>query len=365
MSPSKPVRRLPESERRAQLSSLLEEDELDLSHQVADSMFTNGELTPSISVFNETSETTSENIAPQLTTPADTSPRPHSTIDLLSDDWLGHAPLATPETLSAASSFSSLSSLHRQQCLQRGGDHTRLKADFVKLETIKQSPRRQSLVDEPVVEVQSAGVATVHEPLAYSTPTRVDHAGHRGFDAIAWPTPIRIPVMCGDTAPVHCGTAVSSCTRDDELLFNGAEQRDTDAVSQGMRNVDTNMSPLSNGLPALPAEGDLTEFDTERVNMAQSLRGCNCEKQNGTPEKGRLRRTYSDGHRVPSSKRARALHNGDVKTCATRPQQCKVNGSDAVRCSDGDVIWGCEETKGSWVCDEGNSRAQDDIRLST
>ena len=345
MSPSKPVRRLPESERRAQLSSLLEEDELDLSHQVADSMFTNGELTQSISVFNETSETNSENIAPQLTIPVETSPRPQFTIDLLSDDWLGHAPLATPETLSAASSFGSLGSLHRQCVQQRGADHTRLKADFVKLETIKQSPRRQSLVDEPVVEVHSAGVATVHEPLAYSTPTRLDRAGHRGFDVGAWPTPIRIPVMCGDTAPVHCGTAVSSCARDDELLFNGAALKETDCQ--------INMSPLSNGLPpALPAEGDLSVFDTKRVNTAASLRGCKCEKQNGASEKGRLRRTNSDGHRGPSSKRARALRNGDVKTGAT---QCMVNGSDAVRCSDGDVAWGCE----------GNSRAQDDIRLST
>lgn len=372
MSPTKPVRRLPESERRAQLSSLLEEDELDLSHQVGDSLCTNGDFSQSIGVFNDISDSSNcESIMPQHATslrtktpPSTSSQRPEFTLDLLSDDWVGHAPLATPETLSETSSFGSLASLQRQSSLQ--GDHARVKTEFVKLETITQSPLRQSHAD--------GSEYLMKEPLAHSTPAKVDHTDSPGFPVEAWPTPIRIPVVRVVVAPVHCGTAVNSCA-DDEVLFDEDVSRtESDVAPGGMTNGHDQTppgkcsTPLGNGLPARPAEGAAVCPDTDNklvcdmkpLNVVQSLRGCKCEKKYGTPEKGRLRRTYSDGPSTRAMRKAHALHNGGV---TTHPPQCNGSGS---RHSEGDVAWSCDGTKCSWpiVCENSKSRT-DDHCLST
>ena len=383
MSPTKPVRRLPECERQAQLSSLLEEDELDLRHQVAES--TNGDYNQSLCVFtSDTNSSNEDSVIPQhaasvhaSTLPSMSSQRPPFTLDLLSDDWVGHAPLATPETLSETSSFGSMVSLQRQ-CSQHGA---RVKVEFAKLETIEQSPLRHGSGDDCLVKLLSpVGDSPkpigdpVQEPLAHSTPARVDRmdSPSSGFDATAWPTPIRIPVLLGAAAPLHCGTAVNSCPGD-EMLFNDASRTDIDIASGPTTNghdqtppVKCN-APLGNGLLSRPAEGgtasvcpdsscaDKTHFvsNTKRLKAMQSFQGCRWEKKQSTPDKGRLRRTHSDGPRA--AKKIHALHNGGANTGAT-----PCNGSGGARHSEGDVAWGCDGTKCSWPVVTGSGGEQSD-----
>jgi len=392
MSPTKPVRRLPESERRAQLSSLLEEDELDLSHQAGDSVCTNGDFTLSLGVFNGISDSSNcESIVPQHagslrahTLPSTSSQRPQFTLDLLSDDWVGHAPLATPETLSETSSFGSLASLQRQSSLR--GDSARVKTDFAKLETITQSPLRQSHTDERecLVTVTSPLDHTGHsqtetetqlgqEPLAHSTPARGDRTNSPGVPTEAWPTPIRIPVVCETIAPVHCGTAVNSCPGDEVLFNDDVSRTKIDVMPRGVTNGYDTMSPankrckpLGNGLPARPADGATVQPDTDDrlrcdmkpLNMVQSLRGGKQDK-GGTPEKGRLRRTHSDGPSTRAIRKAHALHNGGVTTSIP---QC--NGTTA-RHSEGDVAWSCDGGKCHWPVSDNSNPQTDDNRLST